>query len=139
MIVHELRKEFNDSVIFYDGDCIYCQKYTELLKLRQNIGPVQLVNLRERADVAKLFSANRMDVDEGMAFLYGTSLHYGAEAVHVLATASEPDGLLNRLNRFVFRSQSLSRVLYPVLKLGRRATLILRGKKLIKNDIADRL
>ncbi|MFT5932039.1 MAG: putative DCC family thiol-disulfide oxidoreductase YuxK, partial [Hyphomonas sp.] len=35
------------TFIVYDGDCPFCSEYVKLLRLRDAIGPVSLVNARE--------------------------------------------------------------------------------------------
>ncbi len=32
--------------ILYDGQCPFCRRYTDLLRLRQSVGEVRLVDLR---------------------------------------------------------------------------------------------
>ena len=50
-------------------------------------------------------------------------VHVGADAMHLLATLSEPSGVINRLQRGLFGSRRLSRWLYPGLRVGRRIAL----------------
>ncbi len=57
--------------------------------------------------------------------------HYGAEAMHLLATLAADRTVFNRINRAVFSRARLARALYPVLVRGRKLTLRLLGRKLI--------
>ncbi len=120
-----------DTMILYDGDCVYCSHYAALIKLRQNVGPVALLNLREQAGIVTLLRGHGIEPNRGMVFVYQDRVHYGEDALQILAIHSETSGILGLANRSLFRYRWVSRVLYPVLKLGRRLTLIVRGKTLI--------
>lgn len=116
-------------VIVYDGECPFCSNYVQVLKLRESAGTVQMVDARsDHALVAEL-QRDGYDLNEGMVVLYGHRIYYGAECVHMLALLSTDSGVFNRINSAVFRSRTLSRVLYPVLRSGRNITLRLLGRE----------
>lgn len=121
-------KDAEGLVIVYDGECPFCSNYVQVLALREAVGKVQLVDARSgHALVAKL-QRDGYDLNEGMAALFGGRVYYGAECVHMLALLSTDSGMFNRINNVVFRSSSLSRVLYPILRAGRNVTLKLLGR-----------
>lgn len=66
--------------------------------------------------------------------MYGGKVHHGADAVHVLATLSRSATWLNRVNARIFASPTLTRALYPAMKPGRRVTLLLRGRSLLRDS-----
>lgn len=114
-------------IIVYDGDCPFCSRYVRLLKLREAVGTVQLIDARsDDAAVGQLWRAG-YDLNEGMAVKYGGRVYHGADCVHVLALLSTASGPFNRINSLIFRSESLASLLYPVLRLGRNLTLSLLG------------
>jgi len=116
------------SLIVYDGDCVFCQNYVRFFRLRETIGPVELLDARsDDPRVINLWSQGN-NLDEGMVFLHRGRTYFGSEAVHVLASLSSSSGLFNRLNAAVFHSQKAADFLYPALKLGRRLTLRMRGR-----------
>lgn len=119
------------ALIIYDGDCIFCQNYTRLLKLREAVGSVELVDARSDDPRVKHYWRRGYDLNEGMLFVYKDQVHHGAAAINVLASLSSSSSTFNRVNRAIFSSIWMSRLLYPILKGGRRLTLILRGKHLI--------
>lgn len=126
-------KDAEGLVIVYDGECPFCSNYVQVLALREAVGKVQLVDARsEHALVAKL-QRDGYDLNEGMAALFGGRVYYGAECVHMLALLSTDSGMFNRINNVVFRSSSLSRVLYPMLRAGRNVTLKLLGRTKISS------
>lgn len=124
----------NNALIVYDGDCIFCQNYVRLLRLRQTVGPVDLVDARSADPRVKALQAAGYDLDQGMIFVHQGRTHFGSDAIHMLAILSSSSTTLGRINRRLLSSRGLAAALYPALKLGRRVTLALRGKSLISNS-----
>jgi predicted DCC family thiol-disulfide oxidoreductase YuxK len=119
------------SLIIYDGECIFCQNYVRFVRLRETIGPVELLDARsDDPRIAPYW--RRYDLNEGMLFVHRGGVYYGAEAVHVLAGLSSERGAFNRLNARLFSHGRVASVLYPLLKMGRRLTLVARGRKLMQ-------
>ncbi len=121
------------AVIIYDGDCIFCQNYVRLIRLREALGSVDLVDARSDDPRVAEYQQRGYDLNEGMLFIWNGQIHHGDDAVHVLGSLSTDHGWFNKLNRTVFSNRAASKALYPILKLGRRATLAMRGKGLIPN------
>jgi predicted DCC family thiol-disulfide oxidoreductase YuxK len=127
----------DQALIIYDGECVFCQNYVRLFRLRDSVGKVELVDARSGDARVARYWREGYDLNEGMVFVWGERVFHGDEAVHVLATLSSDRGWFNKLNAAVFSSRGAARLLYPFLKLGRRATLMLRGRGLIaKPDLA---
>ncbi len=124
----------DSALIVYDGECIYCQNYVRLVRLRASVGAVELLDARSGDPRVADFQRRGYDLNEGMLFVYNGVVHHGSNAIHALALLSDTTGFLGRLNRMVFGSRQLSALAYPVLKLGRRATLALRGRGLIPDQ-----
>ena len=72
-------------------------------------------------------------MDEGFVLKIGDRFYHGADAIHTLALLSTPTGIFNRLNFLIFKSESLSRTLYPILKSGRALLLLMLGKRKLNN------
>lgn len=119
------------AIIVYDGECIFCQNYVSFIRLKDAVGDVELVDARSDDPRVAALVAKGIDLDEGMVFMHNGQIHYGPDAVHVLSRLTSPVGVLNRLNARIFASPALTRALYPAMKLGRRLTLIARGRKLM--------
>ncbi len=117
--------------ILYDGECPFCNSYVALLRLREAIGPVRILNAREGGPEFELARAAGLDLDEGMVLHFQRRLFHGDECIQVLALLSEPRGLLRRSMSWVFRSPRRAKWLYPWLRAGRNVTLRLLGKKKI--------
>ncbi|WP_371731845.1 DCC1-like thiol-disulfide oxidoreductase family protein [Ruegeria sp. HKCCA6707] len=121
----------DETVLIYDGDCPFCSRYVAMVRLKEAIGPVNLVDARNGGDVVEQILAKGLDLDDGMVLLFNGDYYHGAECIHRLALLSTRSGLFNRLNALVFRSPTMSRVLYPVLRFGRNTVLRLLGRQKI--------
>lgn len=117
-------------LIIYDGACPFCSAYVALLRLRAHF-KVEL--LSARSDDARILHYRGLGyrLDEGMLVVLDDVVHVGPDAMHMLATLSEPSGVINRLQRGLFGSHRLSRWLYPGLKVGRRIALWFKHVPLI--------
>lgn len=123
-----------DVTIVYDGECPFCQQYTQLLRLRASSGNVQLINARDNTQPVIDAVERGFDLDQGMIVIIEDRFYHGADAMHVLAMLSTQTGWFNRLNYYVFRSKRVSTILYPVLRTGRNLVLRLLGRKPIKSS-----
>ena len=106
------------------------------VRLRKSVGEVHLVDAREGGPVVDEIQAAGLDLDKGMAFKIGGRLYHGADCLNVLALLSSESGWFNRLNAAAFRSPTVSRLAYPLLKAGRNLLLMVRGKRLINDPHA---
>lgn len=116
--------------IIYDGDCPFCSRFVKLTRLRERFGDVQLINARDKTVLSQV-PTEHLDVqlDEGMLVIHEGRSYYGDEAVHILSIMATRSGLFSRLVLPLFRNRTISRCIYPVLKIGRRITLKLLGVK----------
>ncbi len=123
--------EDDKTWLVYDGECPFCSEYVKLVKLREAIGPIELVNARDKLPIVEELINSGFDLDDGMALKYKGQVYHGAECINMLALMSTPNGLFNRVNGLIFRSPKLSKVLYPALRLGRNTVLRLLGRSKI--------
>jgi predicted DCC family thiol-disulfide oxidoreductase YuxK len=122
----------SELVIIYDGDCPFCSRYVDLLRLRDTVGPVRLVDARSGAtDTIELQRAG-CDLNVGMVAKYENRIYHGADCVNFLALLSSESGTFNKINRVIFGSPLLAHTLYPILRLGRVLTLRLLGRTQIE-------
>lgn len=114
--------------IIYDGQCPFCSRYVDLVRLRESLGRVELVDARHGGPIVDEVVSAGLDLDDGMVLKMGDRLYHGDECIHMLALLSTPSGAFNRVNGAIFRSRTASRLLYPFLRTGRNATLRLLGR-----------
>lgn len=117
--------------LIYDGECFFCSNYVGLLNLKASVGDILLINARDRAAVSAL-GLQPAKLNEGMVLLLDGEHYAGADAIHRIALLSTSSTTFNRFNRAAFRRRGLAKLLYPLLKLGRRIYLLLAGKELIR-------
>lgn len=117
--------------IVYDGECPFCSRYVRMVRLREAIGKVRLVDARDGGTEVDEVRAAGLDMDEGMVLKLDGQLYHGADCIHRLALLSTSSSWFNRLNAAVFRSEGASRLLYPVLRAGRNTVLRMLGRSKI--------
>lgn len=117
--------------VVYDGECPFCSNYVRLMALRRSVGHVALVDARRGGPIVDEITRRDFDLNNGMVVRYGRTFYYGADALVLLSSLSEDGGLVGSVLSRVLRSPARARLLYPVMKLGRRATLLILGRTLI--------
>ncbi len=117
--------------IVYDGECPFCANYVKLLRLRDAVGLVRLVDARSDDPAVKRVSDAGYNLDDGMALIDGETIWHGQDCINRIALMSTPSGVFNRINAAVFRSPRTSKALYPVLRGGRNLALKMLGRKKI--------
>jgi predicted DCC family thiol-disulfide oxidoreductase YuxK len=125
-----------EVLIVYDGQCPFCSRYVELVRLRESLGRVELIDAREGGAVVDEIRAAGLDLDEGMVLKLDGRLYHGADCIHMVALLSTPSSWFNRVNAAMFRSRTASRLLYPVLRTGRNTVLRMLGRSKLNPRIA---
>lgn len=120
-------------LLVYDRECPACEFYCQMVRIRESVGELKLVDARESSEVMDEITAAGLDIDQGMVLKMGDSLYYGADAIHMLSLIGGQSGIFNRLNYWLFRSKTVSRILYPVLRFFRNLLLKLLHKTKINN------
>ena len=120
-------------LLVYDKDCPACNAYSQLVRIRQSVGELQLVNAREDSVVMRELTARGLDIDQGMVLIMANSTYYGSDAIYMLSLLSSRSGVFNRLNYHLFKSRRVAKVLYPLLRGCRNMLLKLMRKRKINN------
>ena len=122
-----------EILLVYDKECPACNAYCQIIRIRETVGDLKIIDAREKSEVLDEITARGLDIDQGMVLKMEGQLYYGSDAMHALALISNRSGLLNRINYWIFKSKSVSSWLYPVLRLFRNLLLKLLGKTKINN------
>lgn len=122
-----------EILLVYDKECPACDRYCQIVRIRESVGDLKIIDAREDSDVLGEITEQGMDIDQGMVLKMGGQLYYGAEAIHALALISSRSGIFNRFNYWMFKSRTLSAILYPVLRSLRNLLLKILGKSKINN------
>jgi hypothetical protein len=123
--------EKSGATIVYDGECPFCSRYVQMIALRDAVGQVTLLNARDGGPIVDGLRADGYDLDEGMVLIQNGELHHGHDCINRLALLSTSSGVFNRLNAAIFQSPTASRLLYPLLRLGRNSVLRFLGRSKI--------
>ena len=124
----------SEASIVYDGQCPFCSKYVQLVRLRELLGYVELINARDGGALVDEIRAAGIDLDDGMVLKLDGRLYHGADCIHMLALLSTPSSWFNRVNAAIFRSSATSKLLYPSLRACRNAVLRLLGRSKINQQ-----
>ena len=125
--------EAADVLLVYDGECPACDNYCRVMRIREDVGRLVIVDAREDTPIMREITAAGLDIDDGMVLKLGEQLYYGSDAIHMLALIGSRSGVLNRLNYHLFRSPRVAHRLYPMLRAGRAVLLRLLGRTRINN------
>jgi predicted DCC family thiol-disulfide oxidoreductase YuxK len=120
-------------LLVYDRECPVCDAYCRMVRIRESVGVLRLVNARDASGIMDEITAKGLDIDEGMVLKFGNTLYYGADAIHVLSLMSTRSGVFNRFTYWIFRSKRLSTILYPLFRFFRNLLLKLLRKSRINN------
>jgi predicted DCC family thiol-disulfide oxidoreductase YuxK len=135
-IVLDIAAKAVTVAIYYDGDCPFCSEYVRYLRLHESVGAPELVNLRDVPEARAQLEAEGFDLDRGMVADIAGVRYGGADALNALALLTTPSGLFNRATAALFSLPALSRIVYPVMRAGRNATLTLLGRTPLRADEA---
>ncbi|WP_072396587.1 DCC1-like thiol-disulfide oxidoreductase family protein [Hyphomicrobium sp. CS1GBMeth3] len=117
------------TYIVYDGQCPFCSQYVKLLRLRDTLGHVELIDARTPHAAVDYVARAGVVLDQEMALIQGGEVYSGAACINRLALMSTRSGVFNRLNALAFSSPTVSRFAYPILRTFRNLTLRLLGRE----------
>ena len=117
--------------IIYDGACPFCSKYVRLLRLKNTVGNVELINVREDTVIQGKLKELSIDINQGMVLIDDKDIFFAEDCVHRLALLSTSSTIFNRINKFIFKHKTLSKILYPIMKAGRNLVLFILRRKQI--------
>lgn len=130
-----MRTEHRNShiILVYDKECPACDNYCRIVRIREDLGELVLLDARNPSPVLQEVTALGWDIDQGMVLKVNDQLFYGSDAIHALALLSSRSGIFNRVNYWIFKSKRLSHFLYPILRHLRNLLLKLLRKTKINN------
>jgi predicted DCC family thiol-disulfide oxidoreductase YuxK len=114
--------------IIYDGECPFCRAYVRLVKLKEAVGPVELIDGRRNPAMTAQLRARGIDLNETMVVNYGGASYVGPRAIEMLSLLSSDSGLVNRMMARLLRNGRRADFFYPILRFGRNSALRLLGK-----------
>jgi predicted DCC family thiol-disulfide oxidoreductase YuxK len=121
----------NEVMLVYDKECPFCHNYSQLVKIRRDVGRLVLIDARADHPLVDDIKAKGFDLNQGMVVKISGQYYHGADALNVLALLSSRSGLFNKVNYWCFKSTLMSTLLYPILRSGRNLVLVMLGKNKI--------
>lgn len=125
--------EREEILLVYDKECPVCDNYCQLVRIKEAVGDLKIIDARKSSDVLDEITALGLDIDNGMVVKMDGEIHYGSDAIHALALISSRSSFFNHLNYWMFKSKQVSHILYPALKFSRNLLLKTLGKTKINN------
>ena len=120
-------------LLVYDTQCPACDFYCNLVRIRESVGELELVDARDNPPVMAEINQRGWDIDDGMVLKVGEQLYYGSDAIHALSLMGSKSGFFNRLSCWVFRSEGRAHFFYPILRGCRAVMLRMMGISRINN------
>ena len=120
-------------VLVYDRECPVCYAYCQVINIRQSVGELKIINAREGSEIVDEITAKGFDIDQGIVLKIGEQFYFGADAIHALTLIGSRYGIVNRINYWLFKSKTVSAVLYPILRFFRNLLLKMLGKTKVNN------
>ena len=129
------RATAGDVLFVYDGQCPLCLMGATHFKVRQAVGELNLLDARKQPDHPLMQEINRLGInlDEGMVIKFKDIFYQSSDALHIMAMLGTNLGWFNRINSCIFRSKTLSTLLYPTFRSARNLLLKLKSIEKINN------
>ena len=68
-------------LLVYDKECPVCDNYCRLVRAKESIGDLKIIDAREPSEVLDEITALGLDIDQGMVVKMDGEIYYGAAAV----------------------------------------------------------
>ncbi|MDO3388240.1 DCC1-like thiol-disulfide oxidoreductase family protein [Gilvimarinus sp. SDUM040013] len=104
-----------EVLLVYGRECPTCNAYCQIVRIRETVGDLRIVDARESSEVLNEITSQGLNIDQGMVLKMRGKLYYGSDAIHALALIGSRSGVFNRINYWMFRSKTVSSILYPAL------------------------
>ena len=98
----------DEILLVYDKQCPACDNYCQVVRIRESVGNLRVVNARDDSAIMQEITAAGLDIDDGMVLKMGEQLYYGSDAINALALISSRSGFFNRVNFWLFKSRRVS-------------------------------
>tara|TARA_B100000029_G_C17600922_1_gene965732 strand:- start:4830 stop:5234 length:405 start_codon:yes stop_codon:yes gene_type:complete len=121
----------NEISIIYDNGCPVCSYYIEFSHIEEKYGKINYIKARNNQIILNYIQSINIDINEGMIVVFDKKIYYGYDAINIISILGKRDSLKNRIVISIFKYRIVSKILYPLLKLGRRVLLFILRRKLI--------
>ena len=117
------------SLFIYDGECPFCNHFAQLLELKSSLPNIEILDGRKNLELLSQLYKQGYDLNKGAILISNENIMHGADAVNwICSEIKEPSDSLLEVLRIIFTSNKRTTFLFPLLLLGRRLLLTLKGK-----------
>lgn len=111
--------------LYYDGNCPFCNKYAEFLKLKKCFD----INICDaRVDLSWKKCGKDMILDDGVILIYEDKCFQGVAAIDMLLSICKYDGVFFSMQKLVFSNKILGKIVYSCFKFLRKVALWFKSK-----------
>ncbi|MBM2830930.1 MAG: hypothetical protein HW411_1720 [Gammaproteobacteria bacterium] len=68
-----------EILLVYDKECPACDAYCRLVRIRDSVGRLKLINARDSGEIMDEITMQGLDIDQGMVLKLDKQLYYGSE------------------------------------------------------------
>ena len=107
-------------ILYYDGDCPFCNKYVDILKLKKCFD-IKICNAR--VDLSWKNYGDKLILDDGVILFYGDKYYQGVAAIDMLLDICKYNGMFFSFQKFIFSNKILGNIVYTCFKFFRKIAL----------------
>tara|TARA_B100001109_G_C18600855_1_gene352365 strand:+ start:168 stop:548 length:381 start_codon:yes stop_codon:yes gene_type:complete len=118
----------SNYTFIYDGECPFCNHFAELLEIKSKVNKLKILDGRKNITLINSLLERGYDLDKGAILLKDEEILHGADAINTICKQiNKPSSSLLSLLSKVFKSNKRTKVLFPLLVIARRFSLIAKG------------
>ena len=118
----------SNYTFIYDGECPFCNHFAELLEIKSKISDIKILDGRKNLTLIESLLEKGYDLDKGAILLKDEDIFHGPDAINTICKQiSNPSSSLLELLSRVFKSNKLTKIIFPLLIRARRLALISKG------------
>lgn len=111
--------------LYYDGDCPFCNRYADILKLRKCFD----LNICDaRVDLTWKNYKKDIVLDDGVILIFENRCYQGVSAIEMLLSICKYNGVFFALQKFIFSNKILGSIVYTCFKFFRKIALWIKSK-----------
>lgn len=116
------------NYFIYDGECPFCAAASKYYSVRDALGGVELVSMRDTEALRSLNIPKEINLDNGMVLILKSGeLLQGEDAFRFINQVTSKRTILDKIAFPIFSSKMVMTFLYPVFQLMRRGALLVKG------------
>ena len=119
----------NKSFFIYDGECLFCNHFAQLLELKSCLPEFEILDGRKNLALLSQLYNQGYDLNKGAILISNENIRHGADAINwICSEIKDPSDSLLEVLRIIFTSNRRTNFLFPFLLWGRRISLTIKGK-----------